>query len=68
MLDGWGGHKGILWEGHGEMEAGSCWQKGDETATIRGRTRFPPPRIECDILEIVGDLHCNPFYLFVNME
>lgn len=46
-------------------EGGNCWQKREESVTIRGRTKFSLPRFECDILELVGDLYCNPFYLFV---
>lgn len=58
----WGkGNQDILWEGY----RGSCWKKRDEPAAIRGRTKFPLPKVECDVAETVGDLHCNPCYLFI---
>ena len=42
----------------------SCWKKRYEPAAIRGRTKFLP-KIAWNILEIVGDLHCNACYLLV---
>lgn len=48
------GSPSTLWEGRGDV-GGSYWKR-DEPAVMRGRTEFPLPRVERDILKIVGDL------------
>lgn len=64
MRDSWAeeaggrGSPSTLWEGRGD--AGGSYWKRDEPAVMRGRTKFPLPRVERDILKIVGDLHCYP--------